>query len=294
MQSVIQILLNNLYLIGVLALTTMGIALTFKTANTANFAQSITSTAGAFVAAWLFMKTGFGPWWSIIGGVAVCFLLGWIIDALIVRPATKTNESGRVMITLGLIIIISAFLPLIFGMIPYEYTRLFPGNLDFEMFGAQYTITKNGLFTFCLSVVVIGALFAALNLTKWGLGVRATASNKTVASMMGVNTNSMTAISWAVSSACGALGAVLYASQTTNVIIDMLATIQTSSLLAFVLGGFTSFYGPVIGAILIPIVTSLLALISGLWANVFLYAFVLLVILWRPAGLFGKDAIKKV
>ena len=293
MSSVIQITLNNLYLIGIMGLTTFGIALTFKTANTANFAQSITATIGAFAAAYFFMRLGASVWVSSIGGILLCFFIGYLIDGVIVRRVGSGGTS-RVMLTLGLIVLISAFIPIVFGMIPYEFSRFFSGNIDFVMFGTDYTITKNGLFTFIVSVVVIGALFIALNVTKWGLGVRATASNTAVASMLGINTNTMTAMSWAISSACAALGAILYAAQTTNVNVNMLAAMQTASLLAFVLGGFTSFYGPVVGAVIIPVATSLLALISGLWANVLLYIFVLLVILIKPAGLFGKQDIKKV
>lgn len=198
------------------------------------------------------------------------------------------------MVTLGLIILITSFIPMVFGMIPYEFSRFLNGNLEFEIFGMALTLTKNGLFTFCIAVVVIAAVFAALNLTKWGLGVRATAANASVASLMGINTNRITAISWAISSACASLGAILYAAQSTNVSINMLASVQTASLLAFVMGGYTSFYSPVISAVIITVATALLALISGLWANVLLYVFVLLVILVRPNGIFGKKAVKKV
>jgi len=291
--SIIQILLNNLYLVGVLALTTLGIALTFKTASVTNFAQSITATMGAYTAAYLYMRMGLPVGVAAVGGIASCFLLGLIIDAVIVRKMSS-GGTGRVMITLGLIILISAFIPIIFGMVPYEFPRFLKDNINFTMFGTVFTITKNGLFTFGLAAVVIAIIFLALNMTKWGLGVRATAANATVSSMLGINTHFITAMSWAISSACGALAAILYAAQTTNVSSDMLGSIQSTSLLAFVMGGYTSFYGPVIGAVLIPVATALLAMISGLWANVFLYVLVLLTILIKPMGIFGKKTVEKV
>lgn len=293
MANFFQIFLNNLHLVSVLALTTLGLALTYKTANTTNFAQSILSTAGAFTAAYIVTKFPVNGWVATIGGVLACFLVGVFIDAVIIRRASA-GASSRVMITLGLIILFSASIPLIFGMIPYEFVRFFSGNFSFGLLGVNFTITKNAVFIFCASVVVIAVVFMALYLTKWGLGVRATASNMSVASMMGINTNRITAVSWGVSSACGALAAIFYSSQTTNVSVDMLATVQSSSLLAFVLGGYTSFYWPVVGAVIIPIATILLSMISGLWANALLYILVLLTILVRPMGLFGKETIKKV
>ena len=293
MGSVIQILLQTLPMVGVMALSTLGITLTYRAANVANFAQSVLATMGAFTAAWMFRQWGVSPWLSLLGGVGVCFVVGWVIDVLVVGNLS-TSSVGRVMITLGLILIFTAVTPMIFGVIPYDLQRFFPGNFDFEMGGRTFTMTRNGLFTFLFAGVVIAVVFAALNLTKWGLSVRATASNSTVAAMMGINTKRITAMSWAISSGCAALAAVLLGAQTTTVTTTMLVSVQSLALLSFVMGGLSSFHGPVIGAVLIPIVTALLGMISGLWANVFLYTLVLLVILLRPNGIFGKKTIEKV
>lgn len=293
MQSIIQIFFSNLYLVAAMALTTMGIALTFKTAKSVNFAQAITATAGVFTAAAVISKLGASPWIALFVGIGVCFLIGLFFDAVIIRH-TSSTAVGRIMVTLGLIIIVTALIPLVFGMIPYEYFRYFTGNVDFTLFGMAFTVTKNSLFSISVAALVIGGIFSALYFTKWGLGIRATASNKNVAAMMGINTHRMTALSWAISSACGGLGAILFASQTSIVDVGMLGSVQISSLLSFVLGGDITFYGPVIGSIIIPIIRSGAALISGVWSPVILYVIILLVILVRPQGLFGKSAKKKV
>ena len=291
-RDVIQLILNNLYLIGVLALITTGIALTYKTANVANFAQAITSTVGAYVAGWLVRDAGCNVWLALVAGVLACFIIGAVMDSVLIRHIAGGN--GRIMVTIGLIVLITAGIPLVFGTIPYNIPRFFKGQVDFTVFGMQFNITKNALFVAGLSAVVIGIIFLALNLTKWGLGVRGTASNMYVAAMMGVNTNLMTALSWAISSALGALAAILLASQTQVINITMLGTVQANSLLAFVLGGFTSFYGPALGAVIIPILLSLLALISGIWSSALTYMVAMLIILIKPAGLFGKVTQKKV
>lgn len=289
--DVFQLILNNLYLIGVLALSTLGITLTYKTANATNFAQAITSVVGAYMAGLLVRDYAVNSWLAMVAGVLVCFTLGVVIDAVIVR---HVGIAGRAMVTIALIVIITAGIPLVFGTIPYNYPRFFKEQIDFRLFGMEFNVTQNALFVLALSAVVIAIIFAALHLTKWGLGVRGTASNMYVAAMMGVNTNLMTALSWGISCACGALAAILQASQTQVISITMLGSVQANSLLAFVVGGFTSFYGPVIGAALIPILHSLMAFISGIWASALLYILVMLVILIKPAGLFGKDVQKKV
>lgn len=289
--DVFQLILNNLYLIGVLALSTLGITLTYKTANATNFAQAITSVIGAYMAGLLVRDYAVNPWLAMVVGVVLCFTIGVVIDAVIVR---HVGIAGRAMVTIALIVIITAGIPLVFGTIPYNYPRFFKDQIEFQMFGMQFNVTQNALFVLILSAVVIAIIFAALHLTKWGLGVRGTASNMYVAAMMGVNTNLMTALSWGISCACGALAAILQASQTQVINITMLGAVQANSLLAFVVGGFTTFYGPVIGAALIPVLHSLMAFISGIWASALLYILVMLVILIKPAGLFGKDVQKKV
>ena len=293
MTSVIQILLHSLTDIGILALFTLGITLTFKTAGVANFAQGIVATLGAFIAAYMLTRAGINPWLSALGGIVFCFIFGWAVDFLIISKM-KGGPMGRIMVTLGLILIVNAFIPMIFGMIPYNYPRYFPGVLEFTMFGARFTMPRNSLFIIAVATGVIGLTFLALHKTKWGLTMRATASNPVISAMMGINTKRLTALSWAVSSAVASLSAILFASQRTSVDAAMLDTTGTLALLALVVGGITSFYGPIVGAVIIPILLSLMAMIDGLWANVMMYSAVLLIILVRPHGLFGKKTMEKI
>ncbi len=289
-RDVIQLILSNFHLIGILALSTMG--LTHKTANVANFAQAITSTVGAYMAAMLVRDFGLNPWYSMLLGVLLCFVIGMLLDSVIIRHIG--GSGGRIMVTIALIVLFTAGLPLVFGTIPYNFPRFFRQQFGFGMFGMNFNVTANAVFILASSLFIIGCIFAALRFTKWGLGVRGTASNMVVASMMGVNTNFMTALSWAISSACGGLAAIFLASQTRLVEISMLGTVQAYSLLAFVFGGFSSFYGPVIGAVLTPILLAMFAYASGIWANALLYTAVMLVILIKPSGLFGRSIEVKV
>ena len=293
MADVFQIILHNLFLIGVLSLSTLGITLTFKTANTANFAQGIMATVGAFSFAYLLTRMDMGPWVSLIGGVAITFVAGWAIDALVVNKM-KSGPIGRVMVTLGLILIITESIALVFGMIPYTVPRFFEGNLTFTLLGSEFIVSQNGLFIFVASMLIIAVIFLALYRTKWGLSVRATAANQVVASMLGINTKRLTALSWGLSSAIASLAAIFMGSQNTNININMMLVVGTNSMLAFVVGGYTSFYGPVIGAFTIPILLSVLAMISGLWANALLYIVVLIVIIIKPMGIFGEEVVEKV
>ena len=206
----------------------------------------------------------------------------------------KSGPMGRIMVTLGLILIFDALIPMVFGMIPYPYPRYFAGIFEFTMFGTGFTMTRNGLFIILAALGIIAATFLALHKTKWGLTMRATASSPIVAGMMGINTKGLTALSWAVSSGVASLAAVLLASHRTEVTVAMMGTTGTLALLALVVGGITSFYGPIVGAIIIPTILALTAMISGLWANVIMYSIVLLIILIKPHGLLGKKTMDKI
>lgn len=294
MQTIIQTILSNAHLAGVLVLATTGIMLVFRTSFTTNFAQGMMAMVGVFTAALLITKFEVNAWIAVLAGIAISFLLGLFIDTMIIRKAKNVNVIGKQMITMGLVIIISALIPLVYGTIPFEFSRFLEGNLEFSVGAMDFYITRNGLLILGVAAAIVSVIFVALYFTKWGLGVRATASNETVASMMGINTRVITALSWSIAGGCGSVAAILLASQTGSVESTMMTSVQVNGFLASVLGGFSSFYGPIIGAILIPISKAMIAIFNSLWSSVILYSLILLIILIKPIGLFGKKINKKV
>jgi branched-chain amino acid transport system permease protein len=156
-------------------------------------------------------------------------------------------------------------------------------------------VSGHALLSIIITIVVLGGLFVALKYTKWGLGVRATASNETVASMMGVNTKFITAMSWGLAGGIGALASALFAPTVFTLSPDLMLGLQINGFLAAVLGGFSTFAGPMIAAFIIPI-SRVFAwqFLSNEWSNAIVYLLVLLIILIKPVGLLGKRIAKKV
>jgi len=294
LQTVLQTILSNIHLAGVLVLATTGIMLVFRTSFTTNFAQGMMAIVGVFTAATLITRFEVNKWVAVVIGIGISFLLGLFIDTMIIRKAKNVNVVGKQMITMGLVIIISALIPIIYGTIPLEFGRFIEGNLDFTLGSMDLYITNNGLLTIGVAGLIVTTIFISLYFTKWGLGVRATASNEMVASMMGINTRVITAMSWSIAGGCGAVAAILLASQSGTVDSTMMTSVQVNGFLASVLGGFGSFYGPIIGALIIPLSKALIAIYNSLWSGVILYSLVLLIVLIKPIGLFGKKINKKV
>ena len=165
--------------------------------------------------------------------------------------------------------------------------------MDFDLFGMTFTVTKHALFCFLFATVILTVIFLALKFTKWGLGVRATASNEKVAQMMGINTKVITAMSWAIAAGLGTVAAIMYGSgQDLNP--SFMGGVQVNAFLACILGGLSTFYGPIVGAVLIPVFSNVFRYNFSAWADVIVYALILIVILIKPLGIFGKKIARKV
>ncbi len=283
-------------------LATFAITLIFKTSYTTNFAQGVISAIGAYVAVELCMKKGVPLWGTTIIAVVVCFVLGLFIDFAIFRRGRNVNALGKQIISMGLISLFVGLIPFVFSVAKDERqytTPFFPITKTFDL-GNGLTISYNTVLAAGITVVVLVALFLMLRFTKWGLSVRATASNEVVAGMMGVNTKIITAVSWGIAGALGAIAAVIYVGNVNLSSGYVMTTIQINAFLAGILGGFATFYGPVLGAAIIYLLDFAIGCICVTvpelsdWKTVLVYVIVMLLVLIRPQGLFGKKMVKKV
>lgn len=285
----------------VTALVTMAITMIFKTSSTTNFAQGVISAFGAFVVANFMMEKGLSIWLALPVGMLVSMTMAVAIDVVIFRNGRYVNSLGKQIITMGLISLIVGITPLVFGLSTPSIGTFVSGTLSFMLDGQSVVITKNALVCVGITVVVLSAIFLLLRLSKWGLAVRATASNEYVAGMMGINTHVITAVSWGLAGALGALAATMNAGISTPGIYFM-TNYQVNAFLAGILGGFATFYGPVIAALLIPLANNLVVWLVNVldkpelsnWSLVIVYAVTLIIIFFKPQGLFGKQAGKKV
>ncbi|MBR5390911.1 MAG: branched-chain amino acid ABC transporter permease [Clostridia bacterium] len=306
----VSMLCGSLLNICITGLSAFAVTLIFKTSTTTNFAQGSIATLGCYVTAELFRKAGVPVWLGLFPGLLTGLLCGLLVDIIIFRRGKNVNPVGKQIITMGLVSIIFGGIPLLFGnpeSIPFEpfYNALAAGkapNLFVPFAGGELVVTKHALICLAITAVVLGTLFALLRFSKWGLAVRATASNEYTAQLMGINSHSVTAVSWALAGALGVLAAVMYAGGGAKIGVSFMTTIQVNAFLAGILGGFSTFHGPVAGAVCIQLTAScvgFLANIPGLsgitrWNMVIVYALMLVVILIRPQGLMGKPVMKKV
>lgn len=284
---------------GVLA--TFAVTLIFKTSYTTNFAQGVISAVGAYVAVEFTLMQGYPLWTVAAAGALVAFLIGVAIDVLIFRKGRYVNALGKQIITMGLISIFIGLIPFVFKVSHMEAVPALPFiHLSKGLRLGDVFIPYNTMIGLAVSVGLLAFVFILLQKSKWGLSVRATASNELVAGMMGVNTRVITAISWGIAGAFGAVAAIIYIGNVTLSNGYIMTTTQINAFLAGILGGFATFYGPIWGCVIIYMLNVLIGCICvhvqslSNWKEAIVYLLVMLLVLWKPQGLFGKKMVKKV
>ncbi|WP_294187119.1 branched-chain amino acid ABC transporter permease [uncultured Clostridium sp.] len=291
MDTFFQILFSSLETGSVYSLAALGIIIIFRTSRTTNFAQGSIGMFNAFVATFGLIKLGLPAWGAALVGMVSAFLSGVLVDLVIIRRAKKTSPVAKQIITFGVIMLFLGVAPMIFGSIPLNFPKFIESGAV-DIFGAS--ISYNAILNIIIGLVIMGILFYFLQNTKWGLAVRVTASNEETAKLMGVPTSLVTMGAWAIAAALGTLAALMLA-PAIAVSVTMMDNVQTNALIACVLGGFQTFYGPVIGAYIIGLSRNVLIYyVSSTWGDHLLFTLILLFIVLRPNGIIGKKIIKKV
>lgn len=291
MSTFLQVILRSLETGSIYALAALGIIIVMRTSNITNFSQGAVAMFNTFIVTFLFTTYGLPLPLAIAGGIISAVLTGFFIDFFIIRHTKKVSPVAKQIITLGIVMVVLGLSPMFFGVDPMRLPKLIEdGNLG--ILGAN--ISHNGLFNILFGLGVMGVLFYILQKTKVGLAVRATASNEYTAKLMGVPTKKVTLGAWAIAGILGVISGIMVAPMT-SVSLNLMDEIQINALVAVVLGGFQTFYGPVVAAYIIGVSRNLLLFyVSSIWGGQILYILILVFLVFRPYGLFGKKIVKKV
>jgi branched-chain amino acid transport system permease protein len=192
---------GSLLTICVTMMATMGITLIFRTSNTTNFAQGAIAAAGTYLVAYLAMQYSVHYILAILIGLVFGIAFGLFIDIMIFRRGKNINIVGKQIITMGLVSIIFGAVPLIFELKFRRKYQLLSKAIFQSACSVRTVITKHSVVCIAITAVVLTVLFVLLYKSKWGLGVRVTASSEYTAGIVGVNTYVITATSWAIAAA---------------------------------------------------------------------------------------------
>ena len=278
---------------SVYASLALALVLIYRTTRVINFAQGEMATFTTFIA-WSLMNHGLSFWAAFPVVLAIAFVGGVAIERALIRPIESAPVLTVVILTLGLALLLNGLSTVIWG----GGDRSFPGgfsNNTFQVAGAHISYQYVGIVgVLAVLLVVLGAFF---RFTTLGLALRAAALNRDSSRLAGVRVGWMLALGWGIAAAVGAVAGMMVAP------IEFLGPgmMQAVLLYAFaaaILGGLDSPVGAVIGGLLlgltidllgryVPYVDSTLKLPAAL-------LLILLVLLVRPAGLFGRVAARRV
>ena len=296
-----QFLVTGILTGGIYALVALGLVLIYKSSQIFNFAQGHMLMFSAFVCWGFMVQLGWPLWLSLLAGIGVAVLLALAIERFALRPLIGQPILATIMMTLALSQIIQGMTILIFGGARQVFPEIFPLRpLIIPLGGEVRVVLKVALlwgFGLAMTGVVIFALF--FQFTRAGLSMRATAEDHQLAQSVGLNVRRIFAAAWGISGVIALAGGVLIGS--ISGVEPSLAGIGLKAFPAVLFGGLESIPGAIVGGLTIGVVESLVggmpadqAIRATNPAQIAPYLVMLLVLLFKPDGLFGLKRIERI
>jgi branched-chain amino acid transport system permease protein len=300
MDLFISQLLNGIGNGVVYASVALALVLIYRTTSLLNFAQGEMALFSTYIS-WKLATEGLPVGLAIVLSMAIAFVGGAIIERVLIRPVEKARSPLNVVIvTLGMFLAINSLAQLIFGTDPQQMPKPWPTNA-----AGNTKIIHVGGVSVSWSVIALGIalslecafLYFLLQRTRLGLKIRAVASNPDSSRLVGINAGYMLMLGWALASSLGALAGTLVAAQSTGFDASLMASVLVYAFAAAALGGFDSPLGAVLAGLFVGIADALtkqyVDALSGIEVVVPL-GIILIVLLVRPTGLFGRRTVERV
>jgi branched-chain amino acid transport system permease protein len=292
MEILLQLIYSGVALGMIYAVIAFGYQLTFATSDTLNFGQGEALMLGALVALTLVDRLGLNYWLAIPIVGAFGLMQGALVERIGVRPAIKIkSEFGWIMSTIALGIIFKNVAENIWGRDDLRFPSPLP-EAPMKIFGAN--VLPMELLVIGGAVLMMLAVEFFNRKTIYGKAVVATFNDRDAAKLMGINTGLVITFSYALSSLTASFAGMLIAPLTLTG-ATMGAVLGLKAFAVAIIGGLTSGMGIIVGGIILGVAETMTGFyISTGYKDVPGLVLLLLVLAVKPAGLFGKSAIKKV
>lgn len=294
MSFFLQILISGLVVGAVYALVAFGFVLIYKSSDVINFAQGEFLLVGAYIALSLvvFYQVPFLA--AVALTLSMCVILGIVVERLVLRPFIGERVISVIMATLGLSLLMRGLIQMIWG----TETRTFPGIFpDTPVRMGDVVVSQVYLWSLAIAVLLLAVFTIFFKYSSTGIVMRAAADDQVAALSMGISVKRIIAIAWAIAAVVAAIGGVLLGN--INGVNPSLAYIGLMVLPVVILGGLDSVPGAIVGGFTIGLLESLAGgyldpLVGGGVKEVVPFVVLLLVLMIRPYGLFGKEIIERV
>jgi branched-chain amino acid transport system permease protein len=284
---------------GIYALLALALVIIHRSTGVINFAQGEMATLATYIAWALITEHGWRYWPAFIGTLALSFVGGVAIHRVVIRPVERGNVLRIVIVTIGLLVAINGFVIWKWGGEPKQLQSPF-GTDTYDLGGVIVSAQDIGTIAVALGIVVL--LWVLFQYTKVGLALRAAAVNPEEARLVGVRVSWMLALGWGLAALLGAVAGMLTA-PTVGLDPNMMAAVLIYAFAAAVLGGIDSPLGAVVGGLTVGVLLNLLGYLSQYdavsWFTEELrlpaaLLIILVVLVVRPQGIFGRPEVKRV
>lgn len=290
---ILQQLTNGLTLGMVYALIAVGYSLVFGILRLVNFSHGSVYAFGAHMAM-IFVAMRFGIVPALILSIIFTGVLGIVIDKLALAPlrAKKSKGIAALITTIGISYIIQNLLMIVFG----SQTKFFPKLFDYgnvNIGGISFNSTQ--LFILGVSLALLLLLTYVIRCTKVGLAMRAVEQNQKAANLMGIDVNFIITFTFFLGGASAAIAGTLISGYYQVVYPSMGYLAGLKAFSAAVLGGIGVLYGAIFGGLVVGVSESFAAAyLGGSYRDAIAFLILIIVLLVKPTGLFGKKGITKV
>jgi len=293
MDILIQQVVSGLATGGIYGSVALALVMIYQATDVVNYAQGEMAMFSTYLA-WTMLNAGVPYWLAFAATLVVSFVLGVAIERIVIRPVEGAPVLTIVIVCIGLLVILNSVAGWIYSYIQKPFPSPFPpkpirvGNI---YFGAH------DIGALAVTLLVLAGLYVFFRFTTLGLAMRAAAQNPVSSRLCGIRVGWMLAIGWGLAALVGAVAGMMVAP---IVFLDpnMMAGILIYAFASATLGGFTSPGGAVLGGLIVGVIENL----AGTYVHFIgtelkltvALALILIVLLVRPSGLFGRAAIHRV
>lgn len=301
MDIFLQQIVNGLVQGSIYALVALGYTMVYGIMGLINFAHGEVVMIGTLVAitvtgllAAAGMPVGIAGLCGLVVSILSCMAIGWSLERVAYRPLRGSPRLTPLITAIGMSIVLQNLAMILWGRNYMTFPPLLP-KVNFEFAGAHFTLVQ--VVIVLLSAAMMTGLVLLVYRTKLGMAMRATAQNPAVASLMGVNINRVISAAFVIGSALAAVAGVMVGSYYEVAHYQMGFILGLKAFTAAVLGGIGNLVGAMVGGVLLGIIEALGAgyigdltggFLGSHYQDIFAFAVLIVVLMFKPSGLFGE------
>jgi branched-chain amino acid transport system permease protein len=286
---ILQAIIDGVLVGGFYALMAAGLTLVFGVMEIVNFAQGVLVVLGAYLSYALYSHLHIDPFLGLLVTIPAMFIIGMIVYWTLIKPIKQDRVIMSLLVMFAVGTIIEGVLDLVFTS---NLVQIHTSYINSSVQLGSLIFPDIYLYSFAMSTVLLSALYWLLYRTKFGRSLRAAMQNPTAALLVGIDTDRISAFTLGIGVGLAAAGGMVFGA--TNSFDAASSYDLISRVLAIVIfGGFGSLGGALVASIVMLVIEDVVAVAwSPTWGQTTFYMVLILVLLLRPQGLFGRKAVR--